>query len=512
MKTYKHYKKHLAIIFAGLFLVSCGNFDEINTNPNTPNQVTSQMLATSLILDIARVPNTKGFLMDDLLSKYMAWSEFVQGEQYNRIERVGFDGLIILNQVDKMVGFAPNEAQKNSYKALGHFIKAYKLFELTRRVGDIPASDALKGETDDIYNPKYDSQKEVFQLILNELNESDQLFSQGSNFDGDPVYNGNVAKWRKLVNSFFLKVLINLDRKADDPDLGVKSKFQQILSGKPIFEGNNDNFQLTYSDKENQRYPFYKLGNNFIIYNMVGSPIIDSLKSHGDYRLFHYAKPTSVRLNQGISPADWEAYEGIDPSVSFTALSQIASGGDYSTLNERYTEIPEGEPTFHLSYAEVNFIIAEAAARGWVGANARQYYEEGIRAAMQFVASHTPDQEMFHKGRKITNDYINTYLGSEKVLFASDVQGQIKQIVFQKYLSNFLQSPFEGYFENRRTGIPEFPIDPTTNLNEVSDQMPKRWMYSQAELNFNTEHVNQAIQRQFAGNDHVNALMWILKD
>jgi len=490
----------------------CSNFDEINTNPNTPSRVSSQMLATTLILDVIRQPTQKSFLIDDLMSKYMAWSEFVQGEQYNRIERADFDELIVLNNIDKMVEFAPSEELKNSYLALGHFVKAYKYFELTMRVGDVPFKDALKGESETIYYPAYDSQKEVFLGILEELAEADRLFAMGDDFDGDPIYGGSTAQWRKLANTFALKVLINLSKKAEDAELNVKGRFQEILSSKPIFESNDDNFQIVYSDKANQRYPFHKLGNNFIIYNMVGSPIIDSLKSLQDYRLFYYAKPSPIALSNGMQVNEWDAYKGIDPSVEFTVLSQVASSKDYSPMNDRYTEIPEGEPTFLMSYSQMNFIIAEAAARSWINVNAAEYYEEGIRSAMDFVASHTPDNEQFHHGMPITSAYVDQYLASAPVQFKSSFEEQLKQIMTQKYIANFLQTPWETYFEYRRTGYPELPINPQTNLNEIKDQFPKRWMYPQEELDYNMENVSAAISTQFGGNDNVNAVMWLIKD
>src|SRR5699024_10562497 len=98
-----------ASLFVTVLLVSgCSAFDSINTNANAPTTVTSGMLATNLIVDITEQPGTKGFLSDDMLAKYIAWNEMIQGYQYNEFGRDSFGGLLILNNVDKMVGFAPN--------------------------------------------------------------------------------------------------------------------------------------------------------------------------------------------------------------------------------------------------------------------------------------------------------------------------------------------------------------------------------------------------------------------
>ena len=67
-------------------------------------------------------------------------------------------------------------------------------------MGDIPYSEALRAEDEEVYFPKYDSQKDVFLGLLNELDEADRLFSAGTNFEGDYIYGGDVTKWRKAVN------------------------------------------------------------------------------------------------------------------------------------------------------------------------------------------------------------------------------------------------------------------------------------------------------------------------
>jgi len=56
------------------------------------------------------------------------------------------------------------------------------------------------------------------------------------------------------------------------------------------------------------------------------------------------------------------------------------------------------------------------------------------------------------------------------------------------------------------------PINPATNLNGVTSQLPLRWMYPSKELSYNRENVEAALARQYGGNDDTNERMWILKD
>lgn len=506
-----NWKKYLLIVVAGLSMGSCSKFEEINTNPNAATKASASMLATTLILDISR--NALGSISPMMNSKSIIRMEFPENAQYNYLGRASFDGLTVLSNVDKMIGLAPEGAYKNSYTALGKFMKAYKFFWLSMQLGDIPYAEALLGEKGSL-SPAYSTQKDVMLGVLKELEEADKLFASGIKFDGDPIYGGDITKWRKFVNTFELQVLLHLHRKTSDGDLKVKERFNTIVTTKPIFESNTDNFQLVYADLAGQRYPFYKLGNTTRIYTIVISLVIDKLKALDDYRLFYYADPSPIRTAKGTAVDNWDAYIGYDPSMVYSDLSAIFAGKDYSNVNSRYLELANAEPVYILSYAMAKFMLAEAAVRGWITSSASTHYSEGIKASMKFTAGFTPDNVLFHHNRKLTDAYIDSYIASDKVklkITASE-QVQLEQIIMQRYLSTFmLHAPFDGFFENRRTGFPVFPINPKSNLNVPSDKFPIRWIYPQKELDYNTTNVNNAIQSQYGGNDDYNKPMWILQ-
>ena len=160
----------------------------------------------------------------------------------------------------------------------------------------------------------------------------------------------------------------------------------------------------------------------------------------------------------------------------------------------------------------MKFILAEASLRGWITtATPSAYYSDGITAAMQFTATSTPDNVLYHHNMKMTDAYIASYVASDKVKLTGTTEQQLSQIITQKYLATFLQAPYNAYFENRRTGYPAFPINPASNGITPADKMPIRWLYPQKELDYNTENVKQAITSQFGGSDDVNLAMYILK-
>lgn len=506
-----NWKKYIVLGLTGLSLGSCSKFDDINTNPNAATKASAPMLATTLILDISK--NSLGSISSMMNGKSIIRMEFPENAQYNYLGRASFDGLTVLNNVEKMVALSPEGTYKNSYTALGKFIRAYKFFWLSMQVGDVPYMQALLGEKGTL-NPAYTSQKEVMTDILKELEEADKLFAAGAKFDGDPIYGGDITKWRKFVNTFELQVLLHLYKKTGEADLRVKERFAAIVAEKPIFQSNDDNFQLVYSDLAGQRYPFYKLGNTTQLYTMMTTVVVDRLKDLNDYRLFYYANPSAIRVAAGKEVSAWDAYAGYDPSMVYADLSVIFGGKDYSNVNSRYLELANAEPIYVLSYAMAKFMLAEGVVRGWISGSAADHYSEGIRASMKFTAGYTPDNVLFHHNRKLTNDYIESYIASDKVKLKTTggLETQLEQIISQRYLSTFmLHAPYDAFFENRRTGYPAFPLNPKSNLNVPADKFPVRWIYPQKELDYNTENVNNAIKSQFSGNDDYNQAMWILK-
>ncbi|MDR0429967.1 MAG: SusD/RagB family nutrient-binding outer membrane lipoprotein [Tannerellaceae bacterium] len=493
---------------------SCSKFDDINTNPDAATSSSAAMQATRLILNITRLGGNKYFVYDNMVSKQMAWGEDAQSEQYNLFSRTenfgGAGGFAILTNTIKMVELA-SDLDKEAYSGLAKFIKAYKLFYLSLEVGDIPYKEALQGEEGNL-TPIYDTQKEVMLQILEDLDAAYIHFSAANSFAGDPIFNGNPEKWKKTVTAFQLKVLLNLSRKESDGNLRVKERFAQIVNRGPLLASNADNFQLVYADKANQVYPFNNTQTKHYVYAMLSTTLIDILKANEDYRLFYYAAPAEFKLDEGVPADSYDAYIGTDPSKSIEVIKALYNTGQFSCFNERYINYPAGEPLIRLGYGEQNFILAEAALRGWVSGDVSSYYKKGIESSFQFIQTYTPDDMVFHQGRKITNETIEHALNHPNVQLTGNFVGDLEKIMTQKYLASFMQYPWDAYFDYRRTGFPVLPINPETNRNEVKDKIPVRWMYPQVEYDYNSENVQEAVARQYGGVDDVNKLMWILQD
>ena len=66
----------------------------------------------------------------------------------------------------------------------------------------------------------------------------------------------------------------------------------------------------------------------------------------------------------------------------------------------------------------------------------------------------------------------------------------------------------EAFYNQRRTGVPTFLTGPGTGN---SQRIPLRWQYPATERSYNKDNNAAAVASQYAGNDDINAAMWLLK-
>jgi hypothetical protein len=512
------YSKCKYIVLALCIACAGCDFDEINTNPNVPNTATPGMLAAAQIGNaLVKDRNGKGYFTDHLLSKHISWGEGSEGDyQYNNLGRWGFGVYANLTNAQRMVEIA-DDIDKDAYTGLFLLIKAQSLFELSLGVGDIPYSDALKA-LEGVTSPKYDTQKEVMRQILADLDAAYTHFGSATQvFDGDIThFAGDPKKWQRAAALLQLKVLINLSKKEADPDLNVKGRFADIVANRNLPLSIDDNLQITYGETASNEYALYTASNRNrdYMYPDMTTLVMLPLKQYEDRRLFSVAEPCKAQTDAGKQANDFDAYGCVDPSGRYTEeVIPYRSKGNVSLLNNRFFEVQSGQPTIKHGYAELNFILAEARLRGWITTgDANEYYKEGIKADLQFIAQHTPTA--YAHSMPITNEWIEEFLQtSELQLTAGEAnfEENLEKIITQKYLAAFMHDTYNSYFDYRRTGYPVLPINPLSNRNTDPNKMPVRWMYAEDEYQYNRENVLEAVQRQFNGNDGVNELMWILK-
>ena len=495
-------KKIIYSLLVGVILLySCKDQDLMNIDPNKPTETHPQLLLTKIEWNTFQAfGGTSPLYATRMLVQTDGESE----GQYFKWSRGSFEPYASLKQVTKMVEEA-NRINDNSYIALAKFFRAYYFYNLTLNFGDIPYSQALQGESTAGYAaPAYDTQKAVFQGILKELDEANTML-KGMNviIAGDIIYKGDVSKWRRLINAFRLKVLITLSKKESDGDLKIKETFAQIVQNEPIFndaEGKGDG-QLVFLDQQGIRYPEFN-SSGFGSGMYMASTFIQHLQDRHDPRLFVYATQTKIGKEAGKAIDDFTAYEGGDPAAPYAETNLKAAEGKVSKVNDRFPKNPTNEPQVLMGYAEQEFILAEAVLRNWIPGDANQHYRNGVKASFKFYENYVSGY-----GAYFTEEKANAYLDLpiNNFLLSTPLEQKIEQIITQKYLRTFFQSGWSAFFDNLRTGYPEF-------RRPQGVAIPYRWIYPQSEYNNNRENVSNAIVSQFGtGNDKINQQVWWVK-
>ncbi len=490
------------------------SFDDLNTNPDATTKVTSSMLATKLLLDVVKSANSQN---SELLCKRVFWGEQIDYYQYNSFGKGSFSGVRDLTNGVKMVELA-SEQDKDAYNGLFYFLKGWAFYRATMDMGDVPYNEAL--DIEKYKNPKYDEQKEVFAGILSDLEKAEGYFAKAGTFRGDPFYQGDPALWRKATNVLRLKVLLALSKRADDtPNLLVKETFARIVGEGNLFGSNADNLQVSYSDKAGQQNPLHYTQTKSINVYAGTNVIVDPLKAYKDYRLFYYFDPMQAMTDPLYLPEgetllerdDWNAYTGVDPSAPFNVEQKKITTYMHSRFNGVYRNSYIGVPSIRLGYSDMNFMLAEAAERGWISGSAKTYYEAGVRASFDFVRTTVPAE--YNNGVAITDGYIADYLASAPVTYKVNgtVAERMEQIWMQSYLASFFHLAWDSYYTYRRVGYPQLPVNSETNLNSSKNKIPVRWLYPEGEVNYNKEQLQIALERQWKGADDVNSVMWLLK-
>jgi hypothetical protein len=507
--------KKLIYIFTVVFLVgivACDNFEEINTDPNKTNKVTPAMLATQVLKDTYRFwnPNPSDFTSGNLFNKHITMMETNPNPNqyyYSYWPYGSFGAYTRLTDLGFMVQFAEGSQYEPAYRGLAKFLKAWFGFEATMDMGDVPYSEAglaLEGIT----QPKYDKQADVFAQILDDLQEAETLFAQAPNFPGDFMFGGDESKWQKLCNAMQLKVIQTISKKATADQ---KARFAAIVNAGDLMTGNEDNFKLVYSDNPNASYPMWN-GEERRNYTGVSELTVNSLKNFNDRRLFYFAEPAQALISGGLAESDFDAYVGAPTELAAEQLALNNANGAYSKLNRRYVEFRDGDPMLYFTYSEQCFIIAEAIEEGWVSGNAQTYYENGVKAQLEYYMNlpHTAD---YVHGMAIDQEYIDNYFtGNAAYAVGGSKTERLQQIWTQRWLIDFFQGNGGNYAQFLRTGYPVYPLDPSTSLNpEDPSKYPKRWMYPSDELTKNPVNYQKAIDEQFDGYDGINQVPWWLK-
>ena len=197
------------------------------------------------------------------------------------------------------------------YQILAKFFNSYFIVSLTETFGDVPYLEAINASEGN-YTPAYDTQKSIYIKVLNDLKSaSDQLIANDETILGDVIYDGDKLKWRKLINSYYLRILMNLSKKENVAELNIKNRFNEVFTNPskyPIFESNDDNGALHFYNIQDNRYPLQNNNDLQTAYYLEES-FVERLQDFQDPGLFTFAEKEPNGNN--LPDDDFNAYGGL---------------------------------------------------------------------------------------------------------------------------------------------------------------------------------------------------------
>ena len=457
-----------------LTALGCDNdLAELNVNPNDPVDVDAAYLFPNAVeASVSRVVGTTLNLdLTGLWVQHYVEHEYTIEDRYeitdDRVD--GHWGSFYagpLQDLQEVVAQGRENGRPNT-EAMGLVMKAWTAQVVTDLWGDIGYEAALNGR--DPTSPvtvEYDTQEQVYATLLAEVERAASLVDPDGLTMGsaDLIYGGDMEKWRRFANSLRMRMAMRLSE-VDATTAAAEFADAYAAGG---FEDGADAAILWYVDNGVNRHPIhsYMLGRDD---HSVSGTLIDTLQSLNDPRLPVYAQTNDAGEY-------WGAPNGVLEDPALDSVSRI--GTFYSAADA---------PGILMSYAEVLFLQAEAAERGWITADAGALYEAGIRAAMAFNEIDAAD--------------IDAYVAQAGIAYQGGAAG-LEQIALQKWIALFGNGP-EAYAEWRRTGVPALTPGP----DAINDGLiPVRLFYPSSEESLNRTAVEAARARQ--GGATLNSPVW----
>jgi hypothetical protein len=552
--------KAITKISFGLFLVvfffGCTkNFDEINTNPNQPAEVTTATLLTAACKGMCDdiYDEWWGGRQSNLWAQYWVQRNYPTEDRYsirqnvnNQYWRLIYHDIKNLVQIIKLNTDPDTKAaaavygDNNNQIAVATILKVWAMQIMTDTWGDIPYSEAFKADdpTNPIPSPKYDKAAVIYDSLSVELKRAVEMIDvNGSGFtSGDVVYGGDMAKWKKFGNSLRLRVALRLSN--TDNYAAAKA-----IANEPDIEfmtSNGDNAAFEYVGGGSTNSPLYdalwtSARNDFT----VAKPFIDILKGaddtlqnpikvnpfHGliDPRLQIYSRDRAIGsgnyygipygMNESATQNYWsKGYQGSNAkkAPSFYVYQGV---GQYSPVTAPVIFNAKFSPVY-MEYAEVEFMLSEI--NGWD----QTHYLNGVQASIEWWR----DLSVKFEGRDAS--WVSDFNAQKDAYLAALPAAGVETVLTQKYLA-FYNQAYQAWAEYRRTGYPLMLIKPkqVTNLDadgnpiifnplitELTD-IPRRLTYPQQEFTVNGANVSEAAKTVGSRGDYMNSvLFWSLPE
>ncbi len=495
-----------AALCLSLLLASCDSgFEELNVNPTQADQINPDFKVTNLQVQISgeRYENWRTNLIysSTMIQHFAALPGYWSGDKYfynSSYSAAMWDRIyqnVARNMEDLLLQTAEDPEMVNMHH-ITQILRVVMYHRLTDLYGDIPYSEAGKGFTEGISQPKYDAQSTIYPDMLQKLETAAAALNGDSpSFgNGDLMYQGDVEKWKKFANSLMLRLGMRLVKV--DPG-AAQSWVQKAIAGGTM-DSNDDIAYVPHNDPTGWR------NGNGQVFTSDGNPRISEtfanwMIAHNDPRLYVYAQ-SPVADSDPIGLPNGKTAGGSDPdhgienhSTWVDCDSGVTPCGMDVYLVPNDVIKGEDDPMFFMTYAEVELLKAEAAVRGWYSGDAAMHYANGVRAAMEYLA-------MYGDAAMIAGADIDAYLDANPY---DPAQGM--KMINEQIWAAVVLNEYEAFANWRRTGYPELtPVNYPGNI--TGGTIPRRLRYRENEAVANPVNYSAAVDAQ--GADELTTRMW----
>ena len=506
---------------------------ELNENPNfvTPSSANPNMLMPTIMVEAGKrylewgYNNVAGVVQH---TQKDGWAEGHNHYVWDPVDWVNYYDQLRNNDFFYKRSVALNF---KFHQGVALTMRAFIFGNITDLWGDAPYTDALQGgDSDDKIQPKFDSQETIYKGVIEDLKAASALFASGDvtgYLTGyDVYYGGDPAKWHKFTNSLLLRYYMRLSAKL--PDV-AKAGIESIYASGIYLKSSSEDAVMDYvGGTANNSFPgateFNADGSEFRR-RKPAKMFMDHLLATEDPRVKVWFQPVYVRWVADptlATPVDQFIRKngviqtGITQLLDTEFLVQTKAGNKFTrhfnpntfTVDvdtREYVGLPAGlmEPSAYnynpkpgqevqnqhvsqlaevyrgsrggllkarlISAAEVSFILAEAAQKGWATGSAETHYNAGIKNSLDTWG--------------VGSSYA-TFIQNPKVKFNST----LTQIIEQKWVASW-SSALESWMDYRRTGLPAFKAGPAAPENAI----PVRFPYGNNEINYNNANTMSAL-------------------
>ena len=487
-------KKIVLTIFAlSLVFSSCEfdkGFEEMNVNPAKASQIDVGNKFASVILRTSggRYENWRASLIYQsvMIQHLSSTAGYWSGDRYFR--NTGYATSLwdryypsAVKEIEDIKAQLTAEGNSGSEMGMTRILRVFIYSRLSDLHGDIPYSEAGQGYINGILKPKYDAQKDIYADFLKELEEAvAQIGSSTTMGSSDLIFQGDTAKWKAWGNSMMLRLAMRLSK----VDAATSKAWAVKAIGAGTMTSNAHIAMIKHTDgpegvnKNGHGEVFQADGNGRMSKTFV------------DFMLDDPRLPILAARRSDKSTA-------IADLIGMPNGSTGATVSDTSIYAEPNRAVITGTdaPMVLQTYAEVEFMKAEAVQRGWTSGSASTHYDAGVKAAMQMLSG------LYTNAAAISDAQVATYLAAKPYDAAKGLQ-----MIGEQYWASTLFNEYEAFSNWRRTGFPV--LTPTNDPGNVTGgTIPRRLIYPPGEESTNAENFAAAIARQ-GPNEFTTRVWW----